>query len=191
MRLRVLWLAVMLGAVLALPSVSRAQAPTRDSVTGSAQSDLVIRVIADFTFDVQSLPSGADPTGTVAMRLTLLDLGALEVDCLSVSGNRASMVVRIPPLPAAPAGVLISVEDNDGAGEDRLDWNFVSALPAECPAPTAVFGTIRLGDITVRDAPNVPASKQQCKHGDWRNFPDFKNEGQCVSFVATGGKKQP
>ena len=56
---------------------------------------------------------------------------------------------------------------------------------------TAVFGTIRLGDITVRDAPNVPASKQQCKNGDWHNFPDFKNEGQCVSFVATGGKKQP
>jgi hypothetical protein len=23
----------------------------------------------------------------------------------------------------------------------------------------------------------------------WRNFPGFKNEGDCVSFVADGGKK--
>ena len=61
MRLRVLWLAVMLGAGSAGPSVSRAQAPTPRSATGSAQSDLVIRGIADFTFNVQSLPSGADP----------------------------------------------------------------------------------------------------------------------------------
>ena len=34
-------------------------------------------------------------------------------------------------------------------------------------------------------------AKDQCKNGGWRNFPGFKNEGDCVSFVATGGKKQP
>jgi hypothetical protein len=30
------------------------------------------------------------------------------------------------------------------------------------------------------------------EHAEERNFgTTFKNEGQCVSFVATGGKKQP
>jgi hypothetical protein len=30
----------------------------------------------------------------------------------------------------------------------------------------------------------VPTSKDQCKNGGWRNFPQFKNQGDCVSFVA-------
>jgi hypothetical protein len=37
----------------------------------------------------------------------------------------------------------------------------------------------------------LPATKDQCKNGGWRNFPGFKNEGDCVSFVATKGKHPP
>jgi hypothetical protein len=28
-----------------------------------------------------------------------------------------------------------------------------------------------------------PTSKDQCKNNGWKNFPQFKNQGQCVSFV--------
>jgi hypothetical protein len=31
--------------------------------------------------------------------------------------------------------------------------------------------------------PIVPTSKDQCKNNGWKNFPQFKNQGQCVSFV--------
>jgi hypothetical protein len=31
-----------------------------------------------------------------------------------------------------------------------------------------------------------PTSKDQCKNGGWKNFPQFKNQGQCVSFVERG-----
>jgi hypothetical protein len=37
----------------------------------------------------------------------------------------------------------------------------------------------------------VPTSKDQCKNGGWKTFGVFKNEGACVSFVATGGKNPP
>ena len=37
----------------------------------------------------------------------------------------------------------------------------------------------------------VPTSKAQCKNGGWKNFPQFKNQGDCVSFVATRGKNPP
>jgi Tol biopolymer transport system component len=47
-------------------------------------------------------------------------------------------------------------------------------------------GTFR---VTVRSA--LPISKDECKNGGWRNFPVFKNQGDCVSFVATGGKNPP
>jgi hypothetical protein len=36
-----------------------------------------------------------------------------------------------------------------------------------------------------------PSSKDACKNGGWQSFPDFKNQGDCVSFVATGGKNKP
>jgi hypothetical protein len=39
-------------------------------------------------------------------------------------------------------------------------------------------------------APPLPTTKDQCKNGGWRNFPGFRNQGDCVSFVATNGKNQ-
>jgi hypothetical protein len=30
---------------------------------------------------------------------------------------------------------------------------------------------------------SVPASKEDCMNGAWTDFPDFKNQGQCVAFV--------
>jgi len=33
-------------------------------------------------------------------------------------------------------------------------------------------------------------SKQQCKGGGWQSF-GFKNQGDCVSFLATGGENPP
>ena len=36
---------------------------------------------------------------------------------------------------------------------------------------------------------NEPTTTGQCKADGWRDFPQqFKNQGQCVSFVAAGGK---
>jgi hypothetical protein len=40
--------------------------------------------------------------------------------------------------------------------------------------------------------PATPASADQCKHGGWQGLTDikgtlFKNQGDCVSFVATHG----
>jgi hypothetical protein len=37
----------------------------------------------------------------------------------------------------------------------------------------------------------LPTSKDECKKGGWRTFGVFKNQGDCVSFVATRGKNQP
>ena len=43
----------------------------------------------------------------------------------------------------------------------------------------------------------VPSAKDDCKDGGWQTFKDtdgssmFKNQGDCVSFVATGGKNKP
>ena len=48
-----------------------------------------------------------------------------------------------------------------------------------------------LGLVSYETGPSLPTSKDQCKHGGWQTFGVFKNQGDCVSFVATGGKNQP
>jgi len=47
------------------------------------------------------------------------------------------------------------------------------------------------GGPVVTDTKPTPTAKDQCKNGGWRSFPGFKNQGDCVSLVATKGKKQP
>ena len=34
----------------------------------------------------------------------------------------------------------------------------------------------------------LPTDKDQCKNGGWRNYPGFKNQGQCIAFVQRGPK---
>jgi hypothetical protein len=40
-----------------------------------------------------------------------------------------------------------------------------------------------LQDFTVTDAQPFPTSKDQCTNGGWRDFPGFRNQCDCVSFV--------
>jgi len=62
-------------------------------------------------------------------------------------------------------------------------------VPSACPlAPSVPLFPVRRGGHTVTDAQPVPTTKDQCKNGGWRSFGAFKNQGDCVSFVATGGK---
>ena len=46
--------------------------------------------------------------------------------------------------------------------------------------------------VTLPTGNPPPTSKSQCRHGGWKSFGTaFKNQGDCVSFVATRGKNQP
>jgi hypothetical protein len=97
-------------------------------------------------------------------------------------------------------------------GNGTATYTFTAATLAaagnQVPFPTGtitavdilidVEGTADVSDITVNGvlqvpAPSGPTSKDQCKDGGWKTFtnPSFKNQGDCVSFVATGGKNQP
>jgi hypothetical protein len=173
---------LVVAAMAVTGGAASAQTATQDSVTGSADA-----AGTQFGFDVHSGPAGENPTGTI----TISAIGTFEVACLSVSGNRASMSFRLPDVVMGFVGGVISVEDNDGAGQDRLDGRFVTTLPSECPVPSEVVNPIISGDITVTDTQPFPISKADCKNGRWRNFPGFENQGDCVSFVATGGKNPP
>jgi hypothetical protein len=120
------------------------------------------------------------------------------VTCLTITSHRATIGFenQHDGSPTFGGGFLF-VEDNGtpGAGQDNIRATLVpGAGPTVCPPNTEVYNelnTVASGELTVHDAPPVPTSKDQCKNGGWRAFGAFKNQGDCVSFVATGGKNPP
>jgi hypothetical protein len=171
------------------------------------------------TADARSGPSGENPTGTMTWDQNIFGLffhNATGVTCLSVKGNVAIVGVSGTRRAAAAGGLSleawlagrIRITDGGASGPDTMEFDLqqgpfdtfppgppppslpgptdCSAFPAGLPAYVAPGG-----ELVVTDAPPLPTSKDQCRNGGWRNFPGFKNEGVCVSFVATGGKKPP
>jgi hypothetical protein len=103
----------------------------------------------------------------------------------------------------------ISVAGGDILGFWSFDLNncfragprpLILKAPTSDPNTGALFA-MRFGDaadlnVSANLAPSVgapppPTSKAQCQHGGWKNYPQFKNQGDCVAFVATAGKNEP
>jgi ATP-dependent Clp protease ATP-binding subunit ClpC len=40
--------------------------------------------------------------------------------------------------------------------------------------------------VALGQSARAPTGKEQCKDDGWRNFPQFKNQGECVAFVEPG-----
>jgi hypothetical protein len=191
-RLRILLGVLAAGACLALPSVASAQAPAQDSVVGSGATELVGTPRFSFEIDARSGPSGENPTGTAGVALILAPQISAQgpVTCLTVTGNRA--VIGFRNTLGGFQGVLGAfLEVTDGT-PDTLEFVNPWPVPTVCPSSLGLPpGPVVSGDIVVIDAQPFPTSKDECKNGGWRNFPGFKNQGDCVSFVATGGRNAP
>jgi hypothetical protein len=182
-------LLVAAAAVLAtaLPTGAAAQVPTQDSVSGSGVARTVgTDVTFDFQIDAHSGPSGENPGGQVTFRSrtdgSIFFSG--PVTCLAVNGNFAILNVDSAQFNA------VGMEVTDSPSGD-----LIRAIPtgtSSCsPIGAAVDFEVISGDVVVTDAAPLPTSKNQCKNGGWRAYRVFKNQGDCVSFVATKGKDPP
>ena len=178
-------------AVLACPSLAQAQVAGQDSVTGFGSDQEENGT--DYQYNVFSGSSGENPGGTVVAFQFSPDIQFdFTVTCLAVTGSRAVIGLR----EQAGGFVLYSwqvVVDGGGPNPDSYRPGFASE-PIDCaqfqppPFPLIQFTN---STVVVHDAPALPTSKDQCKNGGWRTFGVFKNQGDCVSFVATGRKNQP
>jgi hypothetical protein len=94
--------------------------------------------------------------------------------------------------------------NSDGTVTYNFDAASIAAAGGQVPFPTGtitdvavlldVQGTADVSNITVNGTSEVPApvvtgpptTKSACMHGGWKSFtnPSFKNQGQCVSYVA-------
>jgi hypothetical protein len=165
------------------------------------------------TVDVESGPVGENPTGTVDLRSLGTSPGSSvittsEATCLSLSGRVAIIGLAGTglqnPVLFFVAG-LVRVVDAGGldSGADTFEFAYqkapfsgpplpgptsCSTFPGRFPRDPFFFPdfTNETGDVVVTDAQPFPASKDQCKNAGWRNFPQFKNQGQCIAFVNHG-----
>jgi hypothetical protein len=198
--------------VLATAPSAMAQAPPGDSVTGDLFDNATFLFVNEI--DARSGPSGENPAGTATWHVGggLGPTWSVSVSCLAVTGNTAvigfSGTMRFFGADSPVAG-LIHVVDGGGpaSGQDSFEWaetigapggppipgpSDCSSYPSSFPPSGFATGFNRTaGDIVVVDVTPLPTSKDQCKNGGWRTFGVFKNQGACVSFVATGGKNPP
>ena len=126
-----------------------------------------------------------------------------------VGKTGANTLAPMPDIETFPASVLVQGGDilgfwtpgladcaHPGSGPiiagGQADPNVGDKVPL---GPFTVPLNVDLNEsalLTTRvGGPPPPTSKGQCKHDGWKDFPQFENQGDCVSFVATGGKNPP
>ena len=197
-------------AALGVAPTAVAQTPGGDSVAGTLLPSQT--GTTSFTVDAHSGPTGENPTGTASWHLGggFGPSWTVDVTCLSVSGNTGVVgftgVVSLFGEQIPTAG-LIRVVDAGGpaSAQDSLEWAetggpFQPGPPVPVPGPTDCsaypstfqpFSGLFMnegGDMVVTDAQASPTSKEQCKNGGWRDYASlFKNQGDCVSFIANEG----
>jgi DNA-binding beta-propeller fold protein YncE len=84
----------------------------------------------------------------------------------------------------------VSETGDGGACQDGVGLVIPTGV-AVSPDGASVYVTSHFASVAIFDrelAPSPPTSKERCKHGDWRSFPGFKSQGQCVAFVQRGPK---
>ena len=86
-----------------------------------------------------------------------------------------------------PAGVKAPCPGSLGLNQGSGNPGIVSNADA---LYVSVSGDQTTSDLE-RDLP-LPTKKEQCKSGGWQNYgTTFRNQGDCVSYVATGGRNEP
>lgn len=83
-----------------------------------------------------------------------------------------------------------------GDATPAADGTFSVALPSVAPGTLiSATATDAAGNTSefAKDIPAItlPTSADQCKNGGWQAYGIFKNQGDCVSYVATKGKNPP
>ena len=173
-------LALMLPA-LASSAPPSPPLPAQDSVRGSGSYG---SFCTTFDLDAQSGSTGEDPIGQLNCGGAFVEGG---ISCLNIQGNVALLAV-LPP--ESPFFLIFRITDNGPIGDTvEVGMQFEGPACAEPPPGLSDFGFS--GDLVVVDAPPLPTAKEQCNNGGWRNYGVFKNQGDCVSSIATGGRNHP
>jgi hypothetical protein len=141
-----------------------------------------------FSIDVRSGPSGEDPVGSLQLLLPFDDPTCFVIR--SGGGQVADEAVINIRNTLSGARVLVRIAG--GTSGPRQIWLSTASSASDCSfVPPISVAEVIEGGISIFDAPPLPTTTEQCKNGGWGTYGVFKNQGDCVSFVAAGGKNPP
>jgi hypothetical protein len=144
----------------------------------------------NLSVSITSGPSGENPTGSLTADFSGAHFQTTAISCFAVDGNKATFAAPVEPNLFGVTFIKVTFVDNGpGPGVDTFGASG-NTVPYDCASPLAAVNTV-LGDIVVVDAPPLPTTLAQCMNGGWQSYAVFKNQGDCVSFVATSGKNVP
>jgi hypothetical protein len=165
------------------------------------QVDLLLARFAStngpLTVEIRNV-SGSVP-GSVVLTSASVPAADVPVEQPGLAGFEFVEVSFASPVPVVAGGEYAIVaytggSDHYGWGMRTVDVYVGGAAFASLASPPTTtwvsFDTpVDLAFKTYVLLP--PTTKGQCKKGGWRDFEVFKNQGDCVSWVATGGKNPP
>jgi hypothetical protein len=110
------------------------------------------------------------------------------------AGHGGVFVFKAEPTSGSAATPDPDFAEVPADSNNQAQFCFTSATPGEVQISAAArsfnIHEIPVGYATVTFVAG-PTDKDQCKNGGWQAFGVFKSQGDCVSFVATGGKNPP
>ena len=147
-----------------------------------------------------TLSGGTSPTETIGVDDDL----ELRLNGVTIFRNADQFATELPPIAfTADFGDQLRVIATNSfifGGHEGIDPLYLhcdgtGAMqvldPVGIDIPSGPPGEVFSDRTFVIKFVRTPTSKKQCKKGGWRTFPQFRNQGDCVSFVATGGKNPP
>ena len=159
--------------------------PAGNTVTIDATDDSAAEAgSATGTFTVTRT---GDTTAALTVNYTISGSATNGSDYASLSG---SVVIAAG---ASSATVLVTPVD------DAIDENNETVILTLAAGTGYQIGGANNDTVTIADNDGAgtpppgtrPTDKDQCKKGGWETFGVFKNQGDCVSWFATGGKNPP
>ncbi len=106
--------------------------------------------------------------------------------CISTNGSGTASAT------AAAGSSSINVTSGPTNVYTRVTLPFTGAAGTTTISFTSLTnfgcGGVLIDNVSVEP---LPTTEDQCKTGGWQSYGVFKNQGDCISFVATGGKNPP
>jgi hypothetical protein len=194
-----------LAAAAGLPSVGVGSASgsagqqVTFAVSLSTAGAIVAGVQADIAFDSINTPLAATPAGEpdclvnpdIGKEATAFAFQPPGCTGAACTAFRAIVISFVNVDPISDGSMLYACKVNlsPSAAADSYPL-MISNVGMSTPEGQAIASTGTDGAIIVTGGPSPgPTSKDQCKHGGWRNFTfphPFKNQGDCIQFVNTG-----
>jgi hypothetical protein len=134
-----------------------------------------------------TITRSGDLTAALTVNYTISGSAGNGTDYAALSG---SVVI-----PAGSGAVAVTVTPVDDAIDEANETVILTlAAGTGYQIGSSNDDTVTIADNDGTGTPPVgtmPTSKDQCKKDGWQTFGVFKNQGDCVSWVATAGKNPP